>query len=92
MAFWTAQLAECVEENVDKRNRVGAVAVPPSIHLHLVIGGDGWTELGGVVRRKGAQQVPVRLRSGQALGYARDDKFEGGGAPWHGWRWMDRVE
>jgi hypothetical protein len=26
MAFWTAQLAECVEENVDKRNRVGAVA------------------------------------------------------------------
>src|ERR1700677_4022762 len=26
------------------------------------------------------------LRSG------RDDKLEGGGAPWHGWRWMDRVE
>jgi hypothetical protein len=25
------------------------------------------------------------LRSG------RDDKFEGGGPPWHGWRWMDRV-
>jgi hypothetical protein len=45
MAFWTAQLAECVVENVDKRNRVGAVAVLPSIHLHLVIGGDGWTEL-----------------------------------------------
>jgi hypothetical protein len=45
MAFWTAQLAECVEENVDKRNRVGAVAVLPSIHLHPCHGGDGWTEL-----------------------------------------------
>src|ERR1700689_899450 len=39
MAFWTAQLAECVEENVDKRNRVGAVAVLPSIHLHQCQGG-----------------------------------------------------
>ncbi len=45
MAFWTAQLAEYVEENVDKRNRVGAVAVLPSIHLHQCQGGDGWTEL-----------------------------------------------
>src|ERR1700679_3681102 len=129
MAFWTAQLAECVEENVDKRNRVGAVAVLRSIRLHVGIGGDGWTELEGVIRGKGAQQVPVRLRSGQALGYlriscqgsvasinlvrlslkkaayvavdwcsvvgnpeyARDDKVEGGGPPWHEWRWMDRV-
>src|ERR1700683_1240930 len=39
MAFWTAQLAECVEENVDKRNQVGAVAVLPSIHLHQCQGG-----------------------------------------------------
>jgi hypothetical protein len=39
MAFWTAQLVECVEENVDKRNRVGAVAVLPSIHLHQCQGG-----------------------------------------------------
>jgi hypothetical protein len=53
----------------------------------------------GVVRGKGAQQVPVRLRSGQALGYAptarrgrRDDKVEGGGAPWHGWRWTDKSK
>ena len=23
---------------------------------------------------------------------SRDDKFEGGGSPWHGWRWMDRFE
>ena len=44
-------------------------------------------------------QIPIRLRSGQALGCAptarrgrRDDKFKGGGAPWHGWRWMDKVE
>jgi hypothetical protein len=22
----------------------------------------------------------------------RDDKVEGGGPPWHEWRWMDRVE
>ena len=28
----------------------------------------------------------IQIRSG------RDDKFEGGGSPWHGWRWMDRVE
>jgi hypothetical protein len=28
----------------------------------------------------------------RSLGYARDDKFEGGGAPWHGWRWMESVE
>jgi len=27
MAFWTAQVAERVEKNVDKRNRVGAGAV-----------------------------------------------------------------
>jgi len=26
----------------------------------------------------GAQQIPIRLRSGQALGFARDDKGEGG--------------
>ena len=69
---------------------------------HLGMSGAGWTELLGVVRGKGAQQVPVRLRShgtpgqaGQALGYAptarrgrRDDKVEGGGPPWHEWRWM----
>jgi hypothetical protein len=24
--------------------------------------------------------------------FARDDKGEGGGAPWREWRWMDRVE
>src|ERR1700677_3892748 len=42
MAFWTAQLAECVEENVDKRNRVGAMAVLPSIHLHQCQGGPPW--------------------------------------------------
>jgi hypothetical protein len=28
----------------------------------------------------------------RSLGYARDDKVEGGGPPWHEWRWMDRVE
>ena len=28
----------------------------------------------------------------RSLGYARNDKSKGGGAPWHGWRWMDRVE
>src|SRR5580698_7511644 len=28
----------------------------------------------------------------RSLGYARDDKVEGGGAPWHWWRWMDRVK
>jgi hypothetical protein len=28
----------------------------------------------------------IRVRSG------RVDKVEGGGAPWHEWRWMDRVE
>ena len=28
----------------------------------------------------------------RSLGYARDDKSKGGGAPWHGWRWIDRVE
>ncbi len=44
-ALWTAQLAECVEENVDKGNRFGAVAVLPSIHVHPCQGGDGWTEL-----------------------------------------------
>ena len=22
----------------------------------------------------------------------RDDKVEGGGSPWHGWKWMDRVK
>jgi hypothetical protein len=24
--------------------------------------------------------------------FARDDKGEGGGAPWREWRWMGRVE
>ena len=28
----------------------------------------------------------IRIRS------SRDDKVEGGGPPWHEWRWMDRVE
>jgi hypothetical protein len=37
MAFWTAQLAECVEANVDKRNRVGAVAVLPSISTNAKV-------------------------------------------------------
>jgi hypothetical protein len=38
MAFWTAQLAERVEENVDKRNRVGAVVCfrPSTSTLSLV--------------------------------------------------------
>jgi hypothetical protein len=27
----------------------------------------------------------------RSLGCARDDKFEGGGPPWHWWRWMDGV-
>jgi hypothetical protein len=68
MAFWTAQLAECVEEKVNKRNRVGAVAVLPSIHLHLGIGGDEWTELEKLLEGR------AHCRS---LGYARDDKVEG---------------
>src|ERR1700689_2048188 len=29
------------------------------------------------------------VEGGQAR---RDDKFEGGGPPWRGWRWMDRVK
>jgi hypothetical protein len=28
----------------------------------------------------------IRVRS------SRDDKVEGGGTPWHKWRWMDRFE
>jgi hypothetical protein len=41
LAFWTTRLAECVEENVDERNRVGAVVLPSS-HFHSCQG--GWTE------------------------------------------------
>jgi hypothetical protein len=83
MAFWTAQLAECVEENVDKRNRVGAVAVLPSIHSTLAL-----VDMDGLSCR---ELLEGRAHS-RSLGYARDDKVEGGGAPWHGWRWMERVE
>ncbi len=56
-----------------------AVAVVSSIHLG--IRGGGWT-----ARR---ELLGGRAHS-RSLGYARDDKVEGGGAPWHGWRWMDR--
>jgi len=31
------------------------------------------------------QVPPLRFRSG------RDDKFKGGGPPWHWWRWRDRT-
>jgi hypothetical protein len=68
-----------------------AVAVVPSIHLGTR--GGGWTARRELFGGEGAQQVPVRLRSGQALGYAptarrgrRDDKVEGGGAPL---AWLD---
>jgi len=39
------------------------------------------------------QQVPP-LRSPDFIRvrYGRDDKFKGGSSPWHGRRWMDRVE
>ena len=111
MAFWTAQLAECVEENVDKRNQVGAVAVLPSIHLHQSQGGPRPLNLSS--RQSVAQRRDLRFHFRQkrmcrgriasrfrfsikanrrSLGYARDDKVEGGGPPWHEWRWMDRVE
>ena len=160
MAYWTAQLAECVEENVDKRNQVGAVAVLPSIHLHQCQGAPppcplssrpefSWavgppkemkngshaatalhgratlhlvipseaegpavqrTFRGNVFRQSVAQRRDLRFHFRQkrmccgriasrfrfsikanrrSLGYARDDKVEGGGPPWHEWRWMD---
>ena len=38
------------------------------------------------LRYPGFPGQEIRVRS------ARDDKFEGGGPPWHEWRWMDRVE
>ena len=108
MAFWTAQFAECVEENVDKRNQVGAVAVLPSIHLHQSQGGPRPLNLSS--RQSVAQRRDLRFHFRQkrmcrgriasrfrfsikanrrSLGYARDDKVEGGGPPWHWWRWMD---
>jgi hypothetical protein len=37
------------------------------------------------LRYPGFPVQEIRVRSG------RDDKVEGGGPPWHGWRWMDRV-
>jgi hypothetical protein len=39
-----------------------------------------------LVPESGTADPSATLRSG------RDDKFEGGGPPWHGWRRMDRVE
>jgi hypothetical protein len=71
MAFWTAQLAECVEANVDKRNRVGAVAVLPSIHLtNAKVDG-----VGGSCKREGRTAGPSAT--------LQDDKVEGSGPPWH---------
>src|SRR6202050_3981876 len=38
-------------------------------------------------------QVPFSMKANRrSLGYARDDKVEGRGPPWHEWRWLDRVE
>jgi hypothetical protein len=34
----------------------------------------------------GTAMEEIQVRSG------RDDKFKGGGTPWHGWKWMDRVK
>ena len=55
MAFWTAQLTECVEEDVDKRNGVGCGG-SGCVHPLGIRGGMDGTQ--GVVRGKGAQQVP----------------------------------
>jgi hypothetical protein len=34
----------------------------------------------------------ARSTAGRDRRGRRDDKVKGGGAPWHEWRWMDRVE
>jgi hypothetical protein len=70
MAFWTAQLAECVEENVI--SEIGLVlwqCFRPSI-LALV-------EMDG----RSCRELLEGRAHGRSLGYARDDKLEGGGTP-----------
>jgi hypothetical protein len=46
------------------------------------------------IRRLGRYRVVgIRVRSSStARRDRRDDKVEGGGPPWHEWRWMDRVD
>jgi hypothetical protein len=70
---------------------------------HLDMSGDGWTDSKKLLRtgvgelraafRKphtslwavpAMQEIPVRCGG--------DDKVEGGGTPFHEWRWMDRLE
>jgi hypothetical protein len=65
--------------------------------IPIRIGLDQWIAVGILRAVRVKLQVPplrylgfpvqeIRVRSG------RDDKVEGGGPPWHEWRWMDRVE
>jgi hypothetical protein len=61
LTSWTAQLVECVEENVYKRNRVGAVAVLPSIYLHQCQGGSLPLTLSSRPERSGVEGPAVSL-------------------------------
>jgi len=54
----------------------------PSTSTHATVEMDG----------RSCRKLLERRAHSRSLGYARDDKFEGGGPPWHEWRWTDRVE
>jgi hypothetical protein len=48
---------------------------------------------GSPLRYPGYPVQEIRGSSGPtARRGRRDDKVEGGGPPWHEWRWMDRVK
>ena len=54
----------------------------PSTSTHATVEMDG----------RSCRKLLERRAHSRSLGYARDDKVEGGGPPWHEWRWTDRVE
>jgi hypothetical protein len=79
MVYSQPSLRDCLKAEADRS--VGCV--------------DGETVLGGDSPTAHSlwPKVKLQVRSGPTAGRGRrDDKIKGGGPPWHGWRWMDRVE
>ncbi len=113
--FWTAQLAEHIDENAGKQNQVGCCEyMTLSIRVHSCQGGPPPSNLSSRPERSAVEGPAVPLSAeakcvvggspsgsvfpsrqtagpSTALRSGRDDKFKGGGPPWHDWSWMDRV-
>src|ERR1700679_1689896 len=71
---------------------------------HLGMSGGGWTDSKKLLRtgvgelraaffpKAAYVAVDNTAKQETRVRCGRDDKVEGGGTPWHEWRWMDRFE